>query len=247
MPNTLHQMTALAAVFVLGGCMTAQQWTTNPPLTTVSEDQPLGGDNLVAFGQVSEDHQPLQAGQLILVGEIYWFAVDKAESAELTRVFTSDLPQQFLFTDQSGAQDYQALPIILDEKDRQHFSSEVCLRYDTTDPIEVGKLQALDFQPRKINHFPAYGRCLNMRGTLFIKPPNLPYDQRFQKSLPIAIKVRHQKRETDITNIVSNIAMLPATLSADAVGSVIMSPALIKAGMNYLMKDDQKKTESPAP
>ena len=86
-----------------------------------------------------------------------------------------------------------------------------------------------------------------MRGTLFIKPPNLPYDQRFQKSLPIAIKVRHQKRETDITNIVSNIAMLPATLSADAVGSVIMSPALIKAGMNYLMKDDQKKTESPAP
>jgi membrane protein (fragment) len=243
MQHPLAKITALAAALALGGCMTAQQWTKNPPLTTVNEDQPLGGDNLVAFGQVSEDHAPLQAGQLILVGEIYWFAIDKAESAELTRVFTSDLPQQFLFTDKSGAKNYQALPVILDEKDRQHFSSEVCLRYDTTDPAEVAKLQALDFKSQKIGHYPAYGRCLAMNGTMFIKPPNLPYDQRFQKSLPIEIKVRHQKRETDMVNIVSNIALLPATLSADTVGSVVMTPAWIKAGMDYFMKDDQ---ETPA-
>ena len=78
MQHPLAKITALAAALALGGCMTAQQWTKNPPLTTVNEDQPLGGDNLVAFGQVSEDHPPLQAGQLILVGEIYWFAIDKA-------------------------------------------------------------------------------------------------------------------------------------------------------------------------
>ena len=132
------------------------------------------------------------------------------------------------------------MPVILDEKDRQHFSSEVCLRYDTTDPAEVAKLQALDFKSQKIGHYPAYGRCLAMNGTMFIKPPNLPYDQRFQKSLPIEIKVRHQKRETDMVNIVSNIALLPATLSADTVGSVVMTPAWIKAGMDYFMKDVRK-------
>jgi len=89
----------------------------------------------------------------------------------------------------------------------------------------------------------ALARCRGMKGTMFIKPPNLPYDQRFQKSLPIEIKVRHQKRETDMVNIVSNIALLPATLSADTVGSVVMTPAWIKAGMDYFMKDDQ---ETPA-
>ena len=244
-----RKMLTLAVALALGGCMTAQQWTKNPPLTTVNEDQPLGGDNLVAFGQVSEDHPPLQAGQLILVGEIYWFAIDKAESAELTRVFTSDLPQQFLFTDKSGEKNYQALPVILDEKDRQHFSSEVCLRYDTTEPTEVAKLQALDFQPRKIGNEPAYGRCLPMNGSLFIKPPNLPYDQRFgqDKNLPIEIKVRHSKREADVMNIVSNLATLPATLSADTVGSVIMSPALLKAGMNYFMKKEDGDSAPATP
>ena len=98
-----RKMLTLAVALALGGCMTAQQWTKNPPLTTVNDDRAFGGDNLVAFGQVSEDHPPLQAGSLILVGQIYWFAVNKAESAELMRVLTSDLPRQFLFTDQSGS------------------------------------------------------------------------------------------------------------------------------------------------
>ena len=161
-----RKMLTLAAALALGGCMTAQQWTKNPPLTTVNDDRAFGGDNLVAFGQVSEDHPPLQAGSLILVGQIYWFAVNKAESAELMRVLTSDLPRQFLFTDQSGSKTYQVLTVILDEKDRQHFTSEVCLRYDTTEPTEVAKLQALDFQPRKIGNEPAYGRCLPMNRPL---------------------------------------------------------------------------------
>ena len=47
-------------------------------------------------------------------------------------------------------------------------------------------------------------------------------------------------------NIVSNLATLPATLSADTVGSVIMSPALLKAGMNYFMKkEDGEQTGTP--
>ena len=244
-----RKMLTLAVALALGGCMTAQQWTKNPPLTTVNDDRAFGGDNLVAFGQVSEDRPPLQAGSLILVGQIYWFAVNKAESAELMRVLTSDLPRQFLFTDQSGSKTYQVLTVILDEKDRQHFTSEVCLRYDTTEPTEVAKLQALDFLPRKIGNEPAYGRCLLMNGSLFIKPPNLPYDQRFQqdKNLPIEIKVRHSKREADVMNIVSNLATLPATLSADTVGSVIMSPALLKAGMNYFMKKEDGDSAPATP
>ena len=32
------------------------------------------------------------------------------------------------------------------------------------------------FKSQKIGHYPAYGRCLAMNGTMFIKPPNLPYD-----------------------------------------------------------------------
>ena len=63
-----RKMLTLAVALALGGCMTAQQWTKNPPLTTVNDDRTFGGDNLVAFGQVSEDHPPLQAGSLILVG-----------------------------------------------------------------------------------------------------------------------------------------------------------------------------------
>ena len=40
-----RKILTLAVALALGGCMTAQQWTKNPPLTTVNDDRAFGGDN----------------------------------------------------------------------------------------------------------------------------------------------------------------------------------------------------------
>ncbi|ULJ69744.1 thiosulfate sulfurtransferase [Wielerella bovis] len=206
-------MVAALLVLSLNGC-TMMLWGLKPFYTTDYHYQDAGMDNVYAFGQIQQDNPQLKAGSLLMMGDKYWYALDKDTAQRLLPVLNAKLARQYQIKDYSH-DDVKGLPVTI-YTENQRFNSNFCLHYTTRDAKEITVLQDLSF--KKWDKQPeTYVRCFLNNGEIFSKPVSAKSDYRFEQSVPVVLQVRTESKNVDVGDLLGRILVTPLTLAADVV------------------------------
>lgn len=202
-------LVALSALS-LNAC-TAMLWN-NPVSETKRRYQDAGMDKVYAFGQTQQDSPQLKAGSLLMMGDKYWYALDKETAQRLLPVLNAKLARQYQIKE-FNYEDAKGLPVTIMAKN-QRFESNFCLHYQTNDVKEIAVLQNLSF--KKYERQPeTYAHCFYISGNIFAKPVSAKADYRFEQSVPVVLRVETEHKSVNVFNLLNNLLLTPLTLVGD--------------------------------
>lgn len=208
--------TACTSVVWNGGVYDADRAIDTHITHTVQHDQIHG------FGRLS-------SGDLVMLGERYWYAVRSDVSADLQRVLQVNLPWQYQIVAPYSGDKLLALPILLQEN--QIFSSQFCLDYRVpyAAPVsqqrkEVNDLILLKFQQQLQPN--VYRKCFALVGRVHA-PQQANFDRQFHTTIDVDLQIEQATTTIQSNKLARNILLTPLALAADAVSGMIMLPALI--------------------
>lgn len=205
-------MVVALSALSLNAC-TARLWETNPVSETKRRYQDAGMDKVYAFGQTQQDSPQLKAGSLLMMGDKYWYALDKETAQRLLPVLNAKLARQYQIKDYFTHEDAKGLPVTIMAKN-QRFESNFCLHYQTNDVKEIAVLQNLSF--KKYEMLPeTYAHCFNIAGNIFAKPVSAKADYRFEQSVPVVLRVETEHKSVNVFNLLNNLLVTPLTLVGD--------------------------------
>lgn len=169
----------------------------------------------------------MPSGDLMMLGERYWYAVRSDVSAELRQVLQAQLPWRSQLVAPYSGEKLTALPILLQEK--QMFSSQFCLDYrlpETVSPQnrEFNQLISLKFQKQLQPNI--YRKCFALVGKVHA-PQQATFDQSFYSKIDVNLQVEQATTQIHSDKLAWNILLTPFALAADAVSGMIMLPALM--------------------
>lgn len=209
----LSLMVGALSALSLSGC-TIALWSMNPASKTTYNYQDAGIDKVYAFGQTQKDSSQLKAGSLVMMGEKYWYALDKNAAQQLLPVLNAKLARQYQIKDHYH-NDVEGLPVDIQHKE-QRFTSDFCLHYTTHNAKEIAILQDLSF--KQWDKQPAtYTKCFVNLGKVFAKPVSAKADYRFEQSVPVVLRVRTESKDVNVINLLNNIVMTPFAVAGDLV------------------------------
>lgn len=171
----------------------------------------------------------LPSGDLMMLGERYWYAVRPDVSGDLQQVLQANLPWRYQITAPYSGEKWTALPILL--QTNQTFSSQFCLDYlvQHQTPIsqqknEINRLIYLKFQQQlKPN---VYRKCFAIVGKVHA-PQQAKFDQKFHTTIQVNLQIEQATTKIQSDKLARNILLTPFALAADAVSGMMMLPALI--------------------
>ncbi|PVX41342.1 hypothetical protein C8D76_10238 [Pasteurella langaaensis DSM 22999] len=201
------------AVLLLSGC-TALLWEMSPIVKTHDRERDDGIDTLIAFGRTQADKAPLQKGQVVMMGERYWYVVDRDISDYLLPILTINLPQPYTLTNNKGKR-LTELPVTRQENNR--FESNLCLNYTPQNATETAQLTSRKFELEKLNKSGIYSRCITVKGMIYSKPTGTQADYHFQTRVPIKLTFNVKTTELNAEAISANIMLTPLTLAIDLI------------------------------
>lgn len=229
---------------LLAGCSTSLLWrgelfARDPVLTQDIEEKEIAQDNVRAFAMVKPNTNNPHADSLVMVGDKYWYVINKKHSQELGLILQAKLSKQFV----TGKIDYEGIE---DEKvkfvKREFFKVTLsdkavhknpqftmggvngwfCLYYemDTTIPAkqqqqERQTLHKLQFKQRNPS---IYQRCfMDLTGTIYQANNNFKTDYTFEKSLPVKLVMQKRMSDINVATLLTRIVATPFLLVGDIV------------------------------
>lgn len=182
---------------VLSGCITAGMWKKNENNFVYSKED---SDTLMAFGENAK------TGQLVIMGEKYWFVLDKKSGQEIRAIISSNLSSSFK-TDKE-------IEIKL-TKDNG-FYTLFTLYYSPVNDNEKTKIEKLGFQC-----LPSYcQKIYNSYGTVYkAEQTNIKNKNQLKQHLPIVLLTEDKitNKISDGLEIIGKILQTPLALAADVI------------------------------
>ncbi|MBQ9601845.1 MAG: hypothetical protein IJR46_07540 [Neisseriaceae bacterium] len=220
MKKIFTHIVSLLLASQLSACATQALW--NKDATTYTEKyQDIGTDKVYAFAQVKQNKAMFQAGDLVMMGENYWYVINKktAEEKNLLPILNASFPLAYKV---------DRVNIILKEKKQQDaqetpFYTKFCLGYDAQNHHEIEKLKALNFQAsdKQPEH---YQQCLTVHGSLYRSPEQIPADYHFETTIPVYLQTFSLEKHTNPALYIGQLLGSVVTIPFDAamIGAAIM-------------------------
>lgn len=212
MKRIFTYITCLLFLCQLSACATGMLWSKNATTyTDIYED--IGQDKVYAFAQIKQDKAMFQAGDLVMMGEAYWYVVDKkiAEDEYLLPILNTDLPLPY---------QVDKINIVLTEKNTQTqttpFSTHFCLHYDAKNNQKINQLKKINFKAddKLPEH---YQHCLSLNGKLYRAPEKMMADYHFEQTIPVYLQTYTREKHTNLPLYVGQLLGSAVTVPVDVV------------------------------
>lgn len=188
---------------LLSACLTTNLWKENKTEIVYS---PIDTDSLIALGE------NLKTGQLVIIGEKYWFVLTQKSSEKIRPIISAKLS--------APVKTNETIKITLSNYKKNEFDAFVTLYYSPVNEAEKEKVKNIGFQC-----FPNY--CQKIFGSIYgeIYKNNevkLTQKDQLKQKLPIEIRAESKTRTSVVkgANVIRKILQTPATL----IGDVLLLP-----------------------
>lgn len=168
---SLRKVILLASIFTLTGCFSTILWNSDKKIRETKEHK-IASDYIRAFGKDNT------TGQIVMMGDKYWFILDKDSSTEISSVLNSKLPEAF---STKGNNAFKVF-VLDSEKVRSIFE----LHYSPKNAEERKILEDLKFNPlteKKTLYTKEYG----LYGKIYKTSPRMKKNYVFENTLPVEI------------------------------------------------------------
>ena len=182
----------------LNGCATQALWQKDAT-TTTHDYQDIGEDKVYAFLQIKQDKDMFKTGDLVMMGEQYWYVINKDEVEK--KKLLSMLNAGFSSPYQVGE---DKIKIVINKKKEQQemqglpfYTRGFCLGYDAKNDQEIEKLKQLSFQVNK-KQPEHYERCFSVDGSIYRAPENVPENYRLKNNLAVSLQMHSYETHTNV-------------------------------------------------
>lgn len=217
--KTLYKLCLLPIALMLSSCITHEMWEKESTIEHHKEQ-----DTLLGFGIASEDSAPLSKGQIIIIGEKYWYAIDPTSDNELRAILETPFENAYTIepptikithdTTKNQNAEFSVEPIFLSYKEQTQLSKN-----EQQQRIDFLKKIGFQFDDRNAErHWNYY--LSGIKGTVYrIDLNQRPQLQSFTQTIPLSLHWEITKPSKMIAPI--KILLTPFTLAADVASSII--------------------------
>ncbi|MGX2950635.1 hypothetical protein ACWIUA_07010 [Ursidibacter sp. B-7004-1] len=189
--------------FILSSC-TVMLWGANSAVHSHTYYEQSATDTVRAFGKTQDKNNE----ELVMVGDSYWYFIDKENTADLLKVLNTKLPKAF------ATSDNKPFEVRLSDNAKV-FDSTFTLYYEPQNDNERNVLKELGFSLFKDNKL--YRKHYSLKGKIYRPSKKIDQNYQFETALPISIQVAKTSNSVDPGKLLQNIALTPITLAGDVV------------------------------
>lgn len=183
----------------LNGCATQVLWEKDAT-TTTHDYQDIGEDKVYAFLQIKQNKDMFKIGDLVMMGEQYWYVInkDEVEKKKLLSMLNAGLSSPYQISEDK-------IEIVINKKKEQQetqglpfYTRNLCLAYDAKNDQEIEKLKQLSFRIDKKDKPEHYKRCFSVDGSIYRAPENVPENYRLKNNLAVSLQTHTSETHTNV-------------------------------------------------
>lgn len=215
----------------LSGCMMTHLWDDRDNNNRVED---YGTDQVQGFGVVQQVQAPLEAGQLVMQGQQFWYVVNSHDSQYMYKVLSIKRSKPYTVLSEYKTP-LAGFPVQLygntEKEIESDFISAFCLAYQPENEVQRKQLTELYFKPDLDSK--TLVMCRHVRGML-IKPGPILSQNKLSQPFPVMLTIFIEDKKS-----VKKLLLTPFALATDVLitpFAAVGSGALL--GVCTTVKDD---------